>query len=89
MLTEGVVVLLPQEAQHCEATVAGNRAGLVALAECLLRVAHWPPAEGSIEVYAPDGEGYTLNVRCVAGGWELPTGYTAEWAINQEEVTDG
>ncbi len=83
-----------QKAWHDDAFIIGNRAALTALRAAIDQALEQPDGRGvTTEVFAADGEGYTVRVRRLldepwAGFWErLAMPYTH--AIAADRPSDG
>lgn len=96
MSTELLLHIHAQPAQHDEAYIVGNRAGLLALRDAINQAlltgeATTPSSLDGHEVMTADGEGYTVTVTCDNSAWNSPTWqaaflpYTRDWAQDRRD----
>lgn len=58
--------------EHCEARIVGNRMALQALTNAIGEALTTGKAETKEEIYATDGEGYTIEVIVMPDDWKDP-----------------
>ena len=74
-----VLMIVPQEDEHGEATITGNVTGLKALRHAIDQAIETKKPI-SVPLFAPDGEGYDLYVSMVSNekAWQLNVKYWRE-----------
>ena len=87
MPSDLILNIYGQEAWHTNAQIVGSPLALQVLKESITKaIAHGyaevpdsEPKDGTEEVYASDGEGYTIQISCL-GGWD-----DKRWLLHKPE----